>query len=165
MLLCYCVSHTHFSGLPGNSLAWAGFFFFWIVTWISLFKLSLNLSLIKKKCHFDTMMQFQVLKSLRPILMMIFRCSRWVSCFFTFQIKPRSIIRGPQPFDAAMLPVSQGALRFHSRSGWHENDLAGEGRVRGRKVSTRLRCRCLVSPEETGEGSCHSLSPDHSTEP
>lgn len=68
-------------------------------------------------------------------------------------------------FDAATLPVSQGLLGFHSRSGWHENDLAGEWGVRGHEVRTRLRYRSLVSPEETGEGSCHSLSRDHSTEP
>lgn len=30
-------------------------------------------------------------------------------------------------FDAGVLPVSQGALWFHGRSGWHENDLAGGG--------------------------------------
>lgn len=75
------------------------------------------------------------------------------------------IIHWFEPFDAGVLPVSQGALQFHGRSGWHENDLAGGEGVRGHKVRARLRYRSPVSHKETGEGSCHSLSPDHSTEP
>lgn len=46
--------------------------------------------------------------------------------------------------------VSHGALWFHGRSGWHENDLAGG--VRGHGVRGRLRYRAPVSHKETGEG-------------
>lgn len=63
-----------------------------------------------------------------------------------------------------MPPFSSGALWFHGRSGWHENDLAGGG-VRGHRAGARLRYGGPVTHEQTGERSCHSLSTDHSTEP
>ncbi len=83
-----------------------------------------------------------------------FGCFQYISNFLQWTEKP---------VDATMPPLSHGALWFHGRSGWHENDLAGE--VKGCRVRAWLRYRAPVTHKETGERSCHSLSTDHSTEP
>lgn len=50
--------------------------------------------------------------------------------------------------------VGQGGMRMTWQKG-----------VRGHRVRAGLRYKGPVSHKETGEGSCHSLSADHSTEP
>lgn len=73
----------------------------------------------------------------------------WPNLSFQLWTKNRWVIRGFRLFDAALLPLSHGALWFHGRSGWHENDLAG--RVRGHGVRATLRCGGPVTHEETGQ--------------